>query len=508
MLRKMTEKKILIVLLATLALFSGCLLIPLDEKAEAQFAPSAVTLTENIWTDGLDSSDKEHWFKFTASGSLSYIHYNSGVLNYLYVQLYDSNGNTIGDMEEIWGFDSAVYSYSTVGQEYYIKITPNKYSSFNDTYKIAFNTSPEAPVAIKIPSNAIRLNADTFTDGDIPISGGEQWFKFTATADKQYIHINFETLTNLHIQLYKIYDGIYGFPLGEDTEILNYDHLPKYTGRTLNAGEEYYIKVSTHYHPFHYRGSYKIAFSALFVSPVFDIKTLTSNVWTEGDFTKEYEVHWYKFTATAAEQYIHASFGTMDDWSGIRIQVYDADGKAVGGEGQLREDPFDPNGKYTSRTLETGKVYYIKVYLYTYLPLQLGTYKITINATAALPPVTPPSNATVLLPIYSWYNNFWFNSYLTAGNAQWFKFIATYAYPQYIHINLGALNSDDVYIQLIDSNGYIISELTPLQGFNNNYIIPLPVYPGQLYYIRVGSHNKSGDFKIAFSTLPTPPLLP
>jgi hypothetical protein len=245
----------------------------------------------------------------------------------------------------------------------------------------------------------------------------------------------------------------------------------------------------------------------LFISPDFDIKTLTANIWTENDFTKRDEVHWYKFTATAAEQYIHASFGTMDDWSGIRIQLYDADGNAVGGEGQLREDAFDPNGKYTSRTLEAGKVYYIKVYLYTYLPLDLGTYKITINTTAALPPVKPPSDATLLLPIYYWYYNYWFNTSLTAGNAQWFKFAAVYAYAQYIHIDFSTLNSDGVSIQLLDINGNIISESAPLRGIKS-YTMPLPVYPGQVYYIKVLSNTNSGAYKIAFSTLATPPLLP
>jgi len=500
------KKKILIVFLAALVLFSGCLLVPLDEKEERQFAPPSTTITEGIWTDGFIAAlDKEQWFKFTPSAALSYMHFNFGTLKDLYIQLYDNNGNTIGNRSEIWGIKSASYSSFNIGQEYYIKITPD-FSSDNGTYKIAFNTSSAAPVVIKLPLNAIQLNVDTFADGEITASNEEQWFKFTATADKQYIHAAFGTLNDIHIQLYKVYDDIYGLPLGEETELTTAIYTPKYTGRTLNAGEEYYIKVMPHYYYYHNKGTYKIAFSPLFISPVFDIKTLTADKWTEGDFTKQDEVQWYKFTATAAEQYIHASFDTMFDWSGLRIQLYDIDGKTVGEEGSLREDPFDPNGKYTSRTLEAGKVYFIKVYLYTYL--HLGTYKIAFNISKTLPPETPPPNANLLLPINSWYNNFWVNSSLTAGKAQWFKFIAAYAYPQYIHINLGALNSDDVYVQLIDSKGYIISELTLLQGFNNNYVIPLPVYPGQLYYIRVGSRANSGNFKIAFSLFSTPPLLP
>jgi len=508
MLRKMIKNKSLIVLLATLVLFTGCLLITPDENKENQFSPSAITLTESIWADGFIATlEKEQWFKFTASAALSYIHFNFGTLNSLYVQLYDSDGNMIGNKAELWGIKPASYSYFTVGQKYYIKATPS-FSSDGGTYKIAFNTSPAAPVIVKLPSDAIQLNVDTFADGDITESYEEQWFKFTANADKQYIHVNFGTLSDVHVQLYKVIDKIYGVPAGEETEFSNAIYRPKYTSRELNAGEEYYIKVTPHHYYYHNKGTYQIAFSTLFISPVFDIKPLTANNWADGDFTKTDEVHWYKFTATAATQYIHASFDTMNDWSGVLIQLYDGDGKMVGEEGKLREDPFDPNGKYTNRTLEVGKTYFIKVYLYTYL--HLGTYKITFNTSKTLPPVTLPPNATMLLPIYYWFNNnwySWYNTSLTAGNAQWFNFVAAYAYEQFIHINFDTLNSDGVYVQLLDGNGYILSESTQLRGIKS-YTIPLPVYPGQPYYIKILSTSNSGTFKIAFSIFETPPPLP
>jgi hypothetical protein len=52
-------------------------------------------------------------------------------------------------------------------------------------------------------NNPIQLVYNTWADGVILTSSGrgQQWFKFTATENSQYIHVSFGTLTDLYVQL-------------------------------------------------------------------------------------------------------------------------------------------------------------------------------------------------------------------------------------------------------------------------------------------------------------------
>jgi len=110
----------------------------------------AIELTEGVWAEGNIPvfTNGEQWFKFTATATLQYIHINfSGTLDDLYIQLYDSNMNTVGARTNLFSFSSAIKNiFRTVstGQVYYIKITPYG-SSDKGTYKIAFNNSITAP---------------------------------------------------------------------------------------------------------------------------------------------------------------------------------------------------------------------------------------------------------------------------------------------------------------------------------------------------------------------------
>jgi hypothetical protein len=62
------------------------------------------------------------------------------------VQLYDSNGNTVGDQTEMWSSNRSASRTVTSGQTYYIRVTPHPtYGSGSGTYHIAFNTSTTPP---------------------------------------------------------------------------------------------------------------------------------------------------------------------------------------------------------------------------------------------------------------------------------------------------------------------------------------------------------------------------
>jgi len=101
-----------------------------------------------------------------------------------------------------------------------------------------------------IDSSTTTLTADTWADGNLS-SGGEQWFKFTATADEQYIHINFDTTEYPDVQInVQVYDSN-----GNGIEInpINNSYL-----LTVISGQVYYIKVQSYNN---YSGTYQIAFN-------------------------------------------------------------------------------------------------------------------------------------------------------------------------------------------------------------------------------------------------------
>jgi uncharacterized repeat protein (TIGR02543 family) len=102
------------------------------------------TLTANTWKDGnILSSNGEQWFRFTATASTQYIHISFGTLTDLYVQLYDSSNNTVGNQTNLYSNTKYISRTLIVGQVYYVKVWP--YGSNSGAYKIAFNTSSTAP---------------------------------------------------------------------------------------------------------------------------------------------------------------------------------------------------------------------------------------------------------------------------------------------------------------------------------------------------------------------------
>jgi len=320
---------------------------------------SATTLTANTWADGnlTSSNNYVQWFKFTATASTQYIHASFGTLSELYVKVYDSSGNKVAS-ESLYSHFRYISLTVTSGQEYYIKVTHS-----SDTYQIAFN----ATIA---PPNTTTLTVNTWADGNITSSNGEQWFKFTATASTQYIHASFDTLSSLYVQ---VYDSSFN-KVGDQSSISK-SYYNKYISITVISGQMYYIKVTPY--DYSYIGTYRIAFNESPIPPGTVITTLTANTWADGNLP-EYGEQWFKFTATASTQYIHFSFSTLN---ALSVQVYDSSGNTVGSQSSLSSSSSD---RYVSRTVTSGQEYYIKVTPYS--SYYSGTYQIAFNTSS-----TPPS---------------------------------------------------------------------------------------------------------------------
>ena len=443
-----------------------------------------LTLTADVWADdSISVSDGVHWFKFTATASTQYLHVSLGTLTALYVQLYDS-GNSPVESQTLFSSSNSKYTSRTlmVGQEYYIKVWTNH---DDGAYQIAFNT------VFVPPTNVIT--ADVWANGNIPAEDGEQWFKFTATADTQYIHARFGTLTNLYVQ---VYDSN-----GNSLGLVNLYGDITYTSVFLAAGREYYIKVwPSHYGLYgsSYKGAYKIAFntspetSAIVTMSPSGVSQLTVNTWADSNISASGAMQWFKFTATADTHYIHARFGTLNPWDGgLCVQVYDSDRFLVGSEARLNNDRSYTNS-YTPVSLTAGQEYYIEAW--SYYDQGTGTYQILVNTSAV-----PLSDSADIIQLNA---GVWTDGNIpTSGCQQWFKFTATTAL-QYIYFNLDTLTN--LYVQVYDSDGNTI--INYANFINRSSYTSRTVTVGQEYYIKVWPSNReySGTYQIAFKFTATP----
>jgi hypothetical protein len=331
---------------------------------------SPVQLTENEWTNGsISTSSGQQWFVFTATASTQYIHVTFGTMTSFYVQLYNSSGDTVGSNTTMSGSTRYISPSLTLGQKYYIKVSP--YSG-SGNYQIAFNTSSNSPVAGR--NDAIQLTQNQWASGNISTSSGEQWFTFTATTSSQYIHVSFGTLTSLYVQLYNS---------NGDTVVNNttMSGSTGYISLSSTSGRTYYIKVSSSS-----SGNYQIAFNTSSTPPGTgggsgasrnDAIQLTQNQWANGNISTSSGEQWFTFTATAAyTQYIHVKFGTLTD---LYVQLYNSSGNTTGSSKNL----YSSYGStlYTSASLTSGQKYYIKVWPYS----GSGNYQIAFNTSSYSP---------------------------------------------------------------------------------------------------------------------------
>jgi len=105
---------------------------------------------------------------------------------------------------------------------------------------------------------AILLTANTWANGNITTSGGEQWFKCTVTAPSQfYVHFQPGTMSKADVELYYSNDVMRGG--------YYFDNINKrYLFGAVTENDEYYIKVKPYNSP---SGTYKIAFSNYATAP-------------------------------------------------------------------------------------------------------------------------------------------------------------------------------------------------------------------------------------------------
>jgi hypothetical protein len=230
---------------------------------EGDSKQTAIPLTFDTWTDGyIAAADSDRsrtqWFKFTATAATQFIFVSYSSLSNIYMQLYDSGNDEVGSEENFWGSTGGVGFISrTVSSDetYYIKVWPR---SGSGTYRIGFTDFPKRP---ETPFTELTLN--TWANGYIAPEGSgaprEQWFKFTATAATQYIHVSYDSLTNLYAQLYD--SGVY--EVGSNANFWGSVGGVESIPRLVSDGTMYYIKVW----PRSGSGTYRIGFTTSTTPP-------------------------------------------------------------------------------------------------------------------------------------------------------------------------------------------------------------------------------------------------
>ncbi len=368
----MKNKKLFIFVPLILMILLGVGCDGLFQPEESQIASkrNPINLTINEWTNGeITQEDKngsgEQWFSFTATDSMQHIYIKFGSLKSLYVSLYDSEYNQIGDKVFFEGSGGQVkkidrsFDNNTI---YYIRVSETdswRTSERSGTYKIGFTEFPAQPGTV-----ITELNLDTWMNGEIiqenKNGSGEQWFSFTATNSMQHIYIKFGSLESLYVS---IYDSEYN-QIGDKVIFEGSGAQVKKIDRSFDNNTIYYIRVSEtdSWRTSERSGTYKIGFTEFPAQPGTVITELNLDTWMNGEIIQENKngsgEQWFSFTATDSLQYIYIKFGSLKS---LYVSLYDSEYNQIsdrvifeGNGGQVKKiDRVDDNTIYYIRVSET-----------------------------------------------------------------------------------------------------------------------------------------------------------
>jgi hypothetical protein len=323
-------------------------------------------LTVNRWEDGeITEPGGIQWFSFTATDSTQYIHFIWGTLSDIYVQLYTEAGGLQGIRTNAYSSTVRVDRTGlTVGDTYYINITPYS-ASRNGTYRILFSPNNSVPIDLPDDDDVIELFKDVWQDGDIPAAGGQEWFKFEATATTQYLHFKWGTLNDINVQLYADDGYVVLSGSGNTTGTTNLYSGTTRTSRTgLTVGDTYYIRVW----PWSSsgKGTYQIAFNEAAIPPAEGPWTppatttgLSNGVMVYPYITASSTGLWYSFTVTAGTTYyvFWEDYDTYYSDFDIEVAAYYSDGTVI-----FVEDGGEDWECWTYFEAESTGTVYIKVY--------------------------------------------------------------------------------------------------------------------------------------------------
>ena len=265
---------ILVFGLAVFLFLTGCEFDATSDGVPMSARNNATELTANVWSDGAVVSDGAQWFKFTATASTQYLHVTFGTMNDMNIQLHSNSGIALGNAQRLRGIlGENILSLSvSSGQTYYVRVTSGTGISYTlgsttGTFKMTFNSVTHRPGTF---DEAVGLSSGVWENGNV-LTDGEQWYKFTATAGTQYLHVAFGTMNDITVQLYT--DS--GDALGNAQILQSHNsyntNYRSYISLLVSGGQVYYLRVTPGSSSFSVNisstGTYRIAFNASETAP-------------------------------------------------------------------------------------------------------------------------------------------------------------------------------------------------------------------------------------------------
>ena len=170
-------------------------------------------------------------------------------------QWYSNTSNSSTGGTAISGATSATYTIPT-------NLTVGTYHYFCEVSGTGATSVRSNVATITVITVTATLTTNTWIDGNITSSNGEQWFRFISTSGMQVIHFNFGTLTNIYIQPYtsSFVEIGTGYNWSISTHI-----APYFYWNSLPVGQVYYVKVTPY--TANGTGTFRIAFNTSATRP-------------------------------------------------------------------------------------------------------------------------------------------------------------------------------------------------------------------------------------------------
>lgn len=480
--------------------------------------------TNSTYTDKLESSSDQNWYKFTVGNngyiSLDFSHdYIGSGGTYWTASLYDEN------MKELTSFsyEGDILSATTenIGiplGTYYIRIGAYNYSAYEYQLKVNFTSSNAWETENNNDfASADNVSVNSVVNGSLMDGSDIDWFKFTINSAGT-VNISFSRdyigSGGTYWMMY-IYDA-------NATELANYsfngDRMSDTRGKIGLPAGTYYIKVDDYNFSdldYSFVVNYTKAdnWETEVNNSLGTADIIEANMTKYGSLMSGTDVDWYKFivnkagTITLRFSHDYVDSG-MQYW---KMQLYNSNGE--------EQESFNYYGDTTQDDtvlhLTTG-IYYLKVQDYNYSEVNYGITIINPNASDTIKPTGSisttnniSSSQTVTLKLsdnkgiagYYWgtsssYGN---NSYTATSSGNVTKTVSapgTYYFTvKDTSGNVSSTYSVTFYRTTLNAHGGSVSPSSVLTRSGNSFTLPTPKRSGYSYKGWATSSSASSGVK-------------
>lgn len=489
--------------------------LPVYEQEENLNANSTQQTAQTIYvnstyTDKLESSSDQNWYKFTVGNngyiSLDFSHdYIESGSTYWKAYLYD------GNMKELTSFDFVGNKLSVTTENvgipsgtYYIKIQDYYYSDYAYKLKINFSSSNTWETESNNDfSSSDNIAVNTAVSGSLMDSNDVDWFKFTINSEGT-INISF---SHDYVESGSTYWEMYIYN-SNVSELSHYNFAGNQMSTArgnigLPAGT-YYIKIQDYYfsdvdYTVTVNYSQKNNWETEINDSLGSADAINTNNINYGSLMSSGDSDWYKFSISKTGTItLHFSHTYVDSGSTYwRMHLYNSNGE--------EQNYYDYQGTDTEKDISlhlTAGIYYLQIEDYNYSDVDYGILIIDPNVSDTTKPTGSisstnniSSSQTVTLKLsdnkgiagYYWgtsssYGN---NSYTATSSGNVTRTVSapgTYYFTvRDTSGNVSSTYSVTFYRTTLNANGGSVSPSSVLTKSGNSFTLPTPKRNGYTY---------------------------